>query len=76
MSLPRKRTSPDGDSGPVPKNTLNAGADLIITPNAPDPFCGRCGGPAGPEGEWCDNCIRECREHTLKLDLQDKREAA
>jgi hypothetical protein len=40
-------------------------------------LCGRCGGPAGPEGAWCDNCIRECREYTQWLDLQrDKREAA
>jgi hypothetical protein len=36
--------------------------------------CGRCGGRAAPDGAWCDNCIRECREHTLSLDL--KREAA
>jgi hypothetical protein len=74
MSLPKKRTSPDEGSGLVPTNTVDAGADLIITPNAPDPYCGRCGGPAGPEGAWCDSCIRECREYTLQLDL--KREAA
>jgi hypothetical protein len=34
-----------------------------------DPLCGRCCGVSGPEGAWCDNCIRECREHTLRLDL-------
>jgi Bifunctional DNA primase/polymerase, N-terminal len=33
-------------------------------------LCGRCGGPAGPQGAWCDNCIRTCQEHTLRLDLQ------
>jgi hypothetical protein len=35
-----------------------------------DPFCGRCEGPAGPEGAWCDQCIKECREYTLWLDNQ------
>jgi hypothetical protein len=35
-----------------------------------DPLCGRCGGPAGPEGAWCDQCINECREYTLRLDLK------
>ena len=49
---------------------MDAGADLIITPDAPDPFCGRCGGTAGPEGAWCDNCIRTCKEYTQQLDLQ------
>jgi hypothetical protein len=34
----------------------------------PDPFCGRCGGPSGPEGAWCNNCIRECKEYTRQLD--------
>jgi hypothetical protein len=34
-----------------------------------DPVCGRCGGPAGPEGAWCHQCIRICKEHTLRLDL-------
>jgi hypothetical protein len=29
-----------------------------------------CCGPAGPNGAWCDDCIRVCREHTLRLDLQ------
>jgi hypothetical protein len=71
MPLPKKRTSPDG-AGPALKDTVDAGADLIITPNAPNPFCGRCGGPSGPEGAWCNNCIRECREYTLQLDLQRK----
>jgi hypothetical protein len=33
-------------------------------------ICGCCGGPAGPEGAWCSDCIRTCREHTLRLDLQ------
>jgi hypothetical protein len=42
-----------------------------------DPLCGRCGGPAGPEGAWCNNCIRICREYTRWLDLQqDEPEAA
>jgi hypothetical protein len=68
MSLPEKRTSPAVGTGPAPKNTVDAGADLIITLNAPDPYCGRCGGPAGPEGAWCDNCIRICREYTLHLE--------
>jgi hypothetical protein len=36
----------------------------------PDPFCGRCGGPSGPEGAWCDQCINECREYTPWLDSQ------
>jgi hypothetical protein len=31
-------------------------------------LCGRCGGPAGPEGAWCDDCIRECRKYTAWLD--------
>jgi len=35
-----------------------------------DPLCGRCGGPAGPEGAWCDQCINECREYTRRLDNQ------
>jgi hypothetical protein len=35
-----------------------------------DPLCGRCGGPSGPEGAWCDQCINECREHTLWLNNQ------
>jgi hypothetical protein len=43
---------------------LEHGADLEPQP---DPFCGRCGGPAGPEGAWCDGCIRECREYTRRL---------
>jgi hypothetical protein len=30
---------------------------------------GRCGGPAGPGGHWCADCIRTCREYTLRLDL-------
>jgi hypothetical protein len=34
-----------------------------------DPLCSRCGSPSGPEGAWCDDCIRVCREHTLRLDL-------
>jgi hypothetical protein len=33
-------------------------------------LCGSCGGSAGPEGAWCSRCITECREHTLRLDLQ------
>jgi hypothetical protein len=41
--------------------------ELISEPQ-PEPFCGRCGGPSGPEGAWCDNCIRECKEYTLRLD--------
>jgi len=42
-----------------------------------DPLCGRCGGPSGPEGAWCDNCSRECEEYTRQLDVQtDMREAA
>jgi hypothetical protein len=36
----------------------------------PDPDCGRCGGPSGAEGAWCDQCINECREHTRRLDSQ------
>jgi hypothetical protein len=36
----------------------------------PDPFCGRCGGPSGPEGAWCDDCIRECKEYTRWLDRE------
>ena len=35
-----------------------------------DPLCGRCGGHSGPEGAWCDNCNRECKEYTRRLDLQ------
>jgi hypothetical protein len=34
----------------------------------PQPLCGRCAGPAGPEGAWCEGCIRECREYTCWLD--------
>jgi tRNA(Ile2) C34 agmatinyltransferase TiaS len=42
-----------------------------------DPYCGRCGGTAGPQGAWCNDCIRECKEYTRWLDLQrDMREAA
>jgi hypothetical protein len=77
VPLPNKRTSPAVGTGPVPKNTVAdeaLGVDFIITLNAPDPYCGRCGGVSGPEGAWCDNCIQECREYTLLLDL--KREAA
>jgi Bifunctional DNA primase/polymerase, N-terminal len=32
--------------------------------------CGRCGGPAGPSGAWCDRCIAECRSYSQQLDLQ------
>ena len=70
MPLPKKRTTPVEGTGAAPENTVDAGADLIITPDAPDPFCGRCGGTAGPEGAWCDNCIRTCKEYTQQLDLQ------
>jgi hypothetical protein len=35
-----------------------------------DPNCGHCRGPSGPEGAWCDNCIRECRDYTGWLDSQ------
>jgi len=37
-----------------------------------DPNCGRCNGPSGPEGAWCDNCIRICKEYTRWLDLQQE----
>jgi hypothetical protein len=33
-------------------------------------LCGRCAGPAGPEGAWCQRCIAECKAHTLSLDLE------
>ena len=41
-----------------------------VDPLQPDPFCGRCGGPSGPEGAWCNQCIKECREYTQRLDNQ------
>jgi hypothetical protein len=45
-------------------------------PERADMLCGRCSGPADPEGAWCDNCIRICGEYTRWPDLQrDKREA-
>jgi hypothetical protein len=78
MPLLNKRTSPDMGSGPVPKNTAADGAlgvDLILANTADnepqhDPLCGRCDGPSGREGAWCDQCIDECREHTRRLDSQ------
>src|SRR5215211_1232574 len=33
-------------------------------------ICDRCSGKAGPDGAWCDRCIRTCRDHTERLDLQ------
>jgi hypothetical protein len=56
---------------------LPRAADNAALQAMPDPFCVRCGGPSGPEGAWCDNCIPICREYTLWLDLQrDKRVGA
>ena len=49
------------------------GFSFVTLPITHDTLCGRCNGPAGPEGAWCDNCIRACREYTLRL---DKRGAA
>jgi len=49
---------------------------ILAQKPVPDPYCGRCNGPAGPEGAWCDNCIQECKEYTLWLDQRDKREVA
>ena len=42
----------------------------VMRPLRHDPLCGRCGGPSGPEGAWCDQCINECREYTRRLDNQ------
>jgi hypothetical protein len=61
--------APPGDR---PENQVATKAlDTATLPPEPryDPLCGRCGGPAGPEGAWCDNCIRERKEHTRQLDL-------
>jgi hypothetical protein len=77
---PGKRRGPAPTSQPSTNDTaattqadddsLSDWSDTERTQAAPDPFCGRCGGPAGPEGAWCSNCIRECREHTHQHDLQ------
>lgn len=59
---------PSGDRG-----AESDGANVkAILPSEPqhDPFCGRCGGPSGPEGAWCDNCINECRDYTRRRDSQ------
>lgn len=37
--------------------------------DVPDPLCGRCGGPSGDGGAWCEPCIKTCREYTQRLDL-------
>src|SRR5215212_11852332 len=37
----------------------------------PDTVCGRCGGPAGPDGTRCAQCIRICEDATRRLDLQE-----
>lgn len=44
-------------------------APLKYEPTEPDPYCERCGGPAGEGGAWCPACIRECREYTCRLDF-------
>jgi tRNA(Ile2) C34 agmatinyltransferase TiaS len=42
----------------------------VVTKPSFDPLCGRCGGTTGSEGAWCNQCINECREYTLRLDNQ------
>jgi hypothetical protein len=60
---------PKADGRGAERDAGNVWDSLTSEPRY-DPLCDRCGGPAGPEGAWCDNCIRECREYTLQLDLQ------
>jgi hypothetical protein len=55
-------------------SSLSRAADIahvvvVVSEPQPDPFCGRCNGPSGPEGAWCGGCIRECKEYTRRLDL-------
>ena len=49
--------------------TADIGSACQVTESQPDPFCGRCHGTSGPEGAWCDDCIRECKGYTRRLDL-------
>jgi hypothetical protein len=64
-----------GGAGAINKNQdpggISASPSLLpVDPLRHDPLCGRCEGPSGPEGAWCDQCINECREHTRWLDSQ------
>jgi hypothetical protein len=57
---------PSGDRG-AESDAGDVGGSLPTEPRY-DPLCGRCGGPSGPEGAWCDSCIRICKEHMRQLD--------
>jgi hypothetical protein len=59
------------DTNQDPGDGISATPSLIhVDPLRHDPLCGRCGGPSGPEGAWCDQCINECCEYTQRLDNQ------
>jgi hypothetical protein len=73
--MPGNDNGPLGERAAINKNQdpaeISATPSLIhVDPLRHDPLCGRCGDPSGPEGAWCDQCIKECREHTLWFDNQ------
>jgi hypothetical protein len=70
MTLEVTEPAPEGDRPTSNDSAATTAPDDNILTAASDTICGRCGGPAAPDGAWCDNCIRECREHTERLDLQ------
>jgi hypothetical protein len=51
----------------VPEPAVEPGT---VPPRYVETICGRCRGPAGPEGAWCEQCIRTCRDYTEWLDFQ------
>jgi Bifunctional DNA primase/polymerase, N-terminal len=57
------RSSPDNQAA-------TTAPDKQILTDVANSDCGRCEGPAGPDGAWCDQCIGTCREHTERTDLQ------
>ena len=68
---PNKQNRRLGAAGPIEKSADGVGAEFsfaTLAQTTHDPNCGRCGGTAGPEGNWCDRCIRICRDHTEWLD--------
>ena len=71
---PIKVRPPGGQPRGAESDGVNVEASLPSEPQH-DPFCGRCGGPSGPEGAWCADCIRKCKEYTRRLDLQREAES-
>jgi hypothetical protein len=65
-----ERAAPEGDRPSPNDSAATTQADETILAASAETICGRCGGPSGPEGAWCDQCINECREYTRWLDSQ------